>query len=299
MDIKGYGVVVSVNPVEQSDEWLLSASQEIADVARERGLELPAFAGTVAVEAAQETKTLDPSDVKESITNQFNVAYDAYATVVDNLNGVRKKREHVTPADQIKANRELDEWFSDEKLDYVARAMEADPDLRFTLVATPNVLVSKDELVAVAKEFGKKQPYETYVWDPLYEKYTPEQLSGTDPTNHDSVMFSLIPNKTDEDLYGTVEQQKEKFARLQRANPNLKVPSVLESVAYWQTLRATDPDLLKSGAFDRTYIRHFDLPEQRLDRWLGVPASYVGAGGRPGLGVSDAGNGYRGRVAVG
>jgi len=40
-ELKGKDVSINVNPAEQPDDWLIGAAQEIADAARERGLELP------------------------------------------------------------------------------------------------------------------------------------------------------------------------------------------------------------------------------------------------------------------
>jgi len=194
---------------------------------------------------------------------------------------------------------EFEAWFSEDKLAYVAVAQEADPEVRFTLVATPNVLVNDKELAKAAKAFGQNQPYETYVWDLLYSRYTPEQLSGTDPSNGNAVAFSLIPSKYTPEMDGTVVEQRGKLDKLQADNPDLKVPSPLEAVTHWQTLRAQGDQLADNTTFDRTYIRHFDLPEQRFGGWLRVPGSCVSGDGKPILDYSYAQYDVRARVAVG
>lgn len=294
MDIKGNGVEVRVNPSEQSDEWLIGAAQEIADAAQERGLELPFAAGVVAVEGAMqaeaETVTEEVEaptyETKESIAEQLGFAHKGYQAVIDSMN-VRRKKEilHVIDAETLAT--EFDAWFTADKLATVVAAQEADPNVRFTLVATPNVLVNAKDIIKVAKAFGQNQPYETYVYDPLYNKYSAEQLSGTNPDNGNSVQFSLIPSTYTPEMSGTVVDQRAKLAKLQTENPDLKVPSVLEGVAYWQTLRAQGEQLADNTTFDRTYIRHFNLPEQRFDGWSYVPYSYVGDVGKPRLNNSD------------
>ena len=77
------------------------------------------------------------------------------------------------------------------------------------------MIVNDKELTKAAKAFGQNQPYETYVWDPLYSKYTPEQLSGTDPSNGTTVVFSLIPSKYTPEMDGTVVEQRGKLDKLQ------------------------------------------------------------------------------------
>lgn len=302
MDIKGNGGVVSVDPAEQSDVWLIKAAQEIAEVAQSRGLELPGFAGAVALESAAKTMDrLTPEMVKESITEQLTISVIATEAVVQSLNAGRRKNNQLAPRSVERVAAELKTWLTDEKLDYVKAAMETDPEVRFTLVATPNVPVTPKDITKIAKTFGQGQPYETYVWEEVYGKYTAEQLSGTDSSNGNSVVFSLIPSKYTPKMNGTVPEQRTKLAKLQADNPELglKVPSVLESITHMQTLRAGGKRLVGNTTFDETYIRHFDLPEQRLGGWLDVPDSFVNDDGQPGLDFSGVQRGSGGRVSVG
>lgn len=306
MDIKGNGVEIRVNPAEQSDDWLISAVQEIADVARERGLELPFATGVVAVEGAMkaeaETVTEEAEaptyETKESIAEQLGFAHKGYQAVIDSMN-VRRKKEilHVIDAETLAT--EFEGWFTADKLATVVSAQEADPNVRFTLVATPNVLVTTKDIIKAAEAFGQNQPYETYVYDPLYNKYSAQQLSGTNPDNGNSVQFSLIPSTYTPEMSGTVVEQRAKLAKLQTENPDLKVPSVLEAVAYWQTLRAQGEQLADNTTFDRTYIRHFDLPEQRFGGWSNVPSSCLDDDGGPGLSYSYVQAGDDARLSVG
>ena len=304
MDLKGNGVVVQVEAAQQSDEWLLGAAQEIAEAAEARGLELPSFAGAVAVEGATDeaeatTTTEVETTTKEVLLGLLDTTSRGYNAVLDSLNQGRRKKDVLVGASDEKLAEEFEAWFTEEKLAYVTAAQETDPNVRFTLVATPNVLASSKDVTKAAKAFGENQPYSTYVWDELYGKYGAEQLSGTDPSNGKTVAFSLIPSTYTPEMDGTVIEQRAKFAKLQADNPDLKVPSVLDAVTYWQTLRAQGYQLRDNFTFDRTYIRHFDLPEQRVGGWSGVPDSYVDNGGGPRLYRSGAGDQDDARVAVG
>ena len=289
-----------------------TAFEEVANAvvleAQERNLSIPALAsvGNLAVEGADSFEVVDESitvldtpsgetkettDTRESIFFQLAYASHGYNTVARVLGKKEVNGETLAL--------EFNDWLTEDKLDYVIKAQEADPKLKFTLVATPNVLVTPKELAKLAKAFGEKQPYPTYIDEALYSKYTKEQLSGTDPSSKTTV-FSLIPNKLDERLTGTVAAQRARLAELQATElSDLKVPSPLEAVTYWYTLRANDNKLNNSEAFDQTYIRHFDLPEKRVQDWQFVPDSCVAGSGRPDLSSSRADDDASGRVVVG
>jgi hypothetical protein len=87
----------------------------------------------------------------------------------------------------------------------------------------------------------------------------------------------------------------------QASHPELhaRVPSLLDAVTYWYALRAQGDKLDDSSAFDKTYIRHFDLEPKTVDRWPGVPDSYVEFGGRPFLRDSLTVRELEARLAVG
>jgi hypothetical protein len=277
---------------------------EILEEVRSRNLELSPVIGGVATESAA-NDVLEPSEAlpnpvtPESLAEQLTAAYKGYETVATLINDGRKKKEHVEIVDRETVATEFEAWLSEDKLAYVAKAMEADPELRFTLVATPNTVAKADEIIDIAKEFGKNQPHSTTVWSDIYSKYTPEQLSGTDPSNGKNVKFSLIPNKLDPALYGTVSQQVNYLKGLQADNSFVGVPSVLEDVTFWNTLRAGGDSLSAGEVFERTYVRHFDLPIRRVDDFQIVPFSCVRGDGGPRLFDSGADSDLHARVSVG
>jgi len=306
MELKGNGVDVSVNPAEQSDEWILDAAQEIADVARERGLELPNAVGTLAAEGAMRWEESDtkaevsPADVQEAILTQLPIAASGNRNLTNDLNdNLPRKAKKFEIVEHGQVVSEFLAWFTDEKLAQVVARQEANPKARFTLIATPNVLVPKDTFKAAAKAFGDDQPYETYIYDPLYDKYTGGELSGTDPNNGKAVKFGLVESTFAPELEGTVPEQRAKLLELQAKYPDVDVPSPLEAVSYWYALRAQDPQLKGNEAFDLTYIRHFNEDEKRIDGGSCVPDSFVRSGGRAVLDSSLVRNDGRGRVLVG
>jgi len=193
------------------------------------------------------------------------------------------------------------EWQENGVYDYLVEQL-IESGARFNLVATPNIEASEAQIVALAEAFGKQQPYETYVYDELYRKgrYTGREFSGKG--GNDPVRLSLIPSRRDAVLSGnTVETQVRMLREQQTSKPNLnlRVPSVLDAVTYWYTLRAQGDKLADSSAFDKTYIRHFDLDPKAVGGWSFVPRSFVNRDGGPGLDLSAVERDGVARVSVG
>jgi hypothetical protein len=295
MELNSDIIVVENSPTEASPDWLINADQG-------RRLALPFATGVVAVEGAmQELEIAKDLSIGESLSEQLIPASAGYAALVESLNIGRSRKNVLAVADGETITSEFNAWFNEDKLAYVAAAQEADPEVRFTLVATPNVLVNAKDLMKAGKTFAQNQPAEIDVWEPLYSKYSAQQLSGTNPDNGHSVVFSLIPSATSPELIGTVNEQRAKLAKLQADNPNIKVPSPLEAIAYWQTLRAQGDPLTDYTTFERTFIRHFDLPEQLFDGLpeSAVPRTNVRNGGKPFMRSSYADDAHMARIAVG
>lgn len=130
----------------------------------------------------------------------------------------------------------------------------------------------------------------TYIYRELYSQYSGEELSGTQEQGV-SARFSLMPSKYTEELGSvSVEPQRTKLQQLQDRVPQLsiRVPSVLDAISYWQSLRARGDSLSGDGTVNKTLIRHFDLTPKRFGPWSGVPSSFVGGVGRPVLYDSHA-----------
>jgi hypothetical protein len=305
MELEVNGVVVQVSPAEQSNEWLVSAAQEIADAANERGLELSFATGSVAVEgamradAAAET-SVDPIDVKETITSLLTPAYNGFQTTLEQINGSRKKEKKLAVADQETVAAEFEEWFDEDRLAYVKEKMEANPKLTWTLLATANETVTAYEYLTGTQTFGEGQPHQTKVWSGIVKQYTPEEVSGTDPSNGKSVKFKLVPNEFSPELYGDVATQKKKLAELQADTPFLEATSPLEDLTRLNTLRAANGNkLVGSGTADASRIRNLTLEPQPVGEHLCVPSLCVVDSGRLDVEDSAVQIDEYGRVSVG
>jgi hypothetical protein len=203
------------------------------------------------------------------------------------------------------------DWANRGVLDYLADKLEADPDMEFTLVATPIPTAdqwpdNKPEAAIQAgfKEFAAGQPNATtdYIYDSYCQGYTREDICGqlqTDGNTGPTVDLSLVPTKfsSDEVLSGAVADQQEALLNLQTTSPDLgyHVSSPLTQLTRLYTLRAQQPDGEPLQGFDLTFIRNFDLP--LVDGC--VPFSCVYGGGY--VNARGGGAGFDGgaRVAVG
>ncbi len=243
----------------------------------------------------------------ESIREQVKTAYLAYRTVADKLQGAKRglfgKREVSASPQELEALFAVKdkEWQANGTYDYLVEQL-IESGARFNLVATPNIEASEAQIVALAEDFGKEQPYQTYVYDDLYRKghYSGREWSGN--KGNAPIRISLIPSRVDSEISSKqVSEQVRLLRERQASRPELsaRVPSLLDAVTYWYSLRAGGDKLDDSSAFDKTYIRHFDLEPKTLGGWPLVPRSFVFHVGEPYLTYSVVGDEYGARLAVG
>lgn len=305
MEFREKGISFKFEDAKLSDALLRKNLNGLLNEAAKRGLELPAYSAAVAIQAAQTTpehpEKFESSAVgstKEILLSHFKATVDGYEAVLNNLNTGRNRQEQLVSGGRKTLEREFNEWFSTPKQQYVEAAMLADPKLEFSLVATPNLLVNAQELMSAARAFGVGQPYPTYVEEALLYQYQAEQLSGTNPDSTHTACFSLIPDSLAYDKNGTVDVQRSKLENTKQAYPFLKVPSLFEAVAYWETLRAKGFKLNNETSYDRTYISHFDLPIVQIDGFNRMPQSFVGTDGGGSISPSGTQCAFA-RIAVG
>jgi hypothetical protein len=227
---------------------------------------------------------------------QYQASLQGYEATAQSL-GVEAA---LTEALQREFATKLATWQEQGVYQYVLEQL-IEKDTQFTLVMTPNVLASSEQIISSAEDFGQKQPMQTYTYRELYSQYNGEELSGTQEQGV-SARFSLMPSKYTEELGSVpVEQQRTKLQQLQGSLPQLsiRVPSVLDAISYWQSLRARGDSLSGDGTAYKTLIRHFDLTPKRVASWSAVPCSYVDDDDWPGLDSSSAESDYNARVLVG
>jgi len=232
----------------------------------------------------------------EVLADQTASSYQAYSEVAQaTVAEVMDK-----PAFARLLETKLAEWQGNGTMDYVVRDFVENGN-KPNLLATPNVIADWQTLRDFAVHFGEQQPYETLVNDGLYQHYSAEELSG-ELQQGGAVRLSIMPSGYTKQLgRKPVAEQLNTFKKMQVESPSLKlrVPSVLDAVTYWQTLRARGDKLSGNGTADKTWIRHFNLEPKRRGGLSGVPGSGVRDDGEPRLDYSDADRGGVARVSVG
>lgn len=278
-------------------------SQGVVDVIGRK-----AVGTTQAENLLDKAESLEMKDLRNAIESQAETSLCVAATMINYLNTLRESSDQI----QIPTTEEmadifevkLDQWEQDGSLNWCNEYIKQNGG-DINLVVTPNILVTPEELISLAQNFGKTQtrPIEAMISEHFYKRLSPQELSGPQYLQMVDgiipiVRLSLIPSVMSVNLHGTVEHQKQTLKSLQSGQQNIRLPSPLDAVASWYTLRANG-DELGSNAGMKTYIHHFDIEDKRPDGWIDVPASLVHTSGVPELSDSWAGNERHARLALG
>lgn len=250
---------------EMSDVELLGTANDALEVAKGRGINLNLIAGKLAV--AHEAETQDSVVTKESLIAQLPFAYSGYRSVMETLKNGENESGRFEVASPKDINYEFDTWFTNSKIKAVKGLQENDPDLTFTLVATPNYFVSASTIANAKRSHIDSESF--------WRMYTTKELSGTNPGNGKAVKFSLISNKHAIGMRGTVRKQRSALNNLHNKFKEVSVPSPLEAMTFFERLCFEGVILYDSNNFDKTYTRHFNLPEHRINGWTEVLVSRI------------------------
>lgn len=304
MDIKGVGYEAHVSAEEQSDQWLLDAAIEIREAAENRGLELPNFVGNMAIKAIEEPILIESGiEIMNSIHFHMESTVEGYYSIVNALENMQTgKYLGLSKKENARVFTEkFDNWLTVEKISLLKHMKETQPDIDFTLVATPNIVIDSADIVSMAKYFFQCQS-STSEWEELYSRYTAEQLSGVDINSPSAVNFLVVPSKANLELAGPISEQRALLLKLQLEHDSLKVPSVMQSMSYWATLESQGMfrgyDVMSE---DTTSIIHFDLPEYSGSDIASrvVPYSYINSYGTRNLDIISSLCRHNARLAVG
>ena len=260
--------------------------------------------GPVAIEAATSDEAeltteakLDPSDVREVLFGKLDVAHRGHTAVVEALNTGRRK-DKFEAADRDTIETEFTAWLSEEKLCYITEQLAAGRVAHVT--ASPNVEIDVKTYEKAARKFGENQRYSTDFYSDVASQCTPAELSGTDPENGNKVHFNVVFEDFDDELYGTVQEQKDGLTKLKQDAPFLEAPSRIKSLTYDFTLREDrDGNLSGSGVNNLTYMRDYMVEPRRVGHRLYVPFSFVRDYGGPVVSSSHVQNPVVGRALVG
>lgn len=236
---------------------------------------------------------------KEFFNTQLGVAFKVYRDMHWSLSNkpLRGGTIGFENCDDYQAH--FESWLSQDKLDYMNEQRDNYPDIDYTLLARPN-LISQPSISHYFQTFSAHFANQAGNLDKkLIEFYSSQQLSGSDQSSNGTLSFQLMPNSYTPDLFDKPQGQIAKLATLQAEHPFLKVPSLLDVIAYWENLKAQGRQLESDVDIRHlTYVRHFDLPPVEVDGLPRIPVSFISIGGNPYIIGSDSHCASFGRLAI-
>ncbi len=254
-----------------------------------------------------EPESPEIKDIRDAIESQAETSLGAVAETINCLNAPRELSDRLKiPTSEEFINIldiKLEQWQKDGSLKWCNEYIKQNGG-DISLVAMPNTQVTLEDLAFLARNFGQTEipPAETYVFQEFWEKFSSQELSGPQDFQTidgiiSNVRLSLIPCAMSIDLRGTVEQQKQKLQVIQFTQPNIQVPSPLDSVVNWYALRSRG---VEGELFNMTCVRHFNIgPKETGYSVVGVPDSFADNQRNSHLDYSNINYERGGRVAVG
>lgn len=247
-------------------------------------------AGALAIEASTNVEA-EQNSVKEALLEQLRTSTHAgHLSMIEQINrsreGTEKTKLGAIEYEGLAA--EFADWFDPAREAYISKALEADPELEFTLCALPDTLVSADEIIQDAREFHGEEPDKKAITaSHALPQYSDKEVSGKIYLESERlVRFVLIPNKGMPELGNSVPVQKQELETLQKSHPFLDAPVPLTDMAYRHTLRAmstkTGEPLKGRGTQQKTFLRSFGMvPKSQQkndpeDETTYVPGSSIG-----------------------
>lgn len=230
-----------------------------------------------------------PADLsRESLVAQLPATHEGYRDMVLGLyltSGV----DSVTRDVHVLEN-QFNAWYSPARLQFAQKWLQRDPSVRFVLTATPNLTVDAVALHGLTKLFSK-HPKNELPLDNIFRQQSPSVLCKTGADSHQPMSFSLVATKYFPYVDKRMDKQIKEVTRLQRKNPEIKVPSALEALTYIRTLHAHGVQLSGPDVFDLTATRHIDADLKQDSSscgWRGRPFTLVNMDGQYSLGASSA-----------
>jgi len=296
-----------------SDETLLETTQAALEIAKKRNLEIPGFAGSLALEGAQsETATTTPETTpeapiisSESLLATLDTALTTYSSLLDIINGERakvkgrKKPEQLEAIDQAIIRAEVEALVSDPAIiaelqteaDYFTANPETDsPEVGFDIVVIPEGLTATDDQ-AIAKDLQAKitTEYSPYIRPEAYNDKRTPVITGKGYRIAFAPRHYNVPKGSTSDQTSWMKNENQGTTATE-----LQTATDAEALAQINNLQATGELNDPSTRFDKTYFRRFD----QAPVGGGVSCVFVDDYGKLVLGESGVRSGYSSRALV-
>jgi hypothetical protein len=291
---------VDIDLDAQSNQKLAATIVEIAGLLLKRSEILLAPGNIVADETVPEVDTAPEATTlidKESFkAEKLKWAVLGGNVTVSDINEGRELEDRVKELDPEVVAKEYDAFFDETVAAYLNERRRVNPNVEFILSATPNVLVTGEEVIELQKKIGVRQGIATDVWSDVLNMHTAQALTGADPSNGNTAIFSIRENTPTEGMSGNTTAQIKELEKKQEVNPLIRDHTPLEAVTHANTLQAEHGVLKGDAAFRATVARNFTMKPKLLGVNRYVPRFCVDVGGGPRS--SDSGVDYGGGVAL-
>lgn len=253
--------------VEAGAEHYQANKEEYQQIARLEYFASPQFKDRLEeLKNSGETEKLKDL-ISESLEVQSESSFKEYGEVVEIINqGLpeNRKLEQSTPEHfQQMFEQKWNEWQKNGTIDYITDEYIKNGSL-FTLVATPNITLTPEQILSLAQNYGTKLNPDYYI--EKLKHYSPEQLSGN--PGSEQVRFSIIADQGKRVWFSGkrssyAEQFRAKLAESQETQLNQSLPSVFDIICFHYSLRAKGADIpfRQAHGLNRDYQNVFwDLP---------------------------------------
>lgn len=310
----------SIQPSLQPDEWLINAADAIAKEAASRGLELPAFLGSTILKSSGSADLAPPSagepvvrrdtvEIKTYIETQLNAAITGYQRLIGSINTNRQPNspDYITEANRYDIEQLFVDWFTNAKIEQTYRMLQLDPDMKFSLLAVPNITISAEDVMAVTA-IPDSTTLAIYSPEEISGNSAPITKAGSAKPNDRVVNFVLMPDRPTRLIFGTAALQAERLTNFKKIVPDAKVPTVLDTLSYLATkeFETTDFQSSTQGQTIDFSIRHFNMRRMKVQRpqlYNGdmdyVPISGLRQNGKPLLAYSNCMSADTAHIAIG
>lgn len=260
---KGLGAVVSDELMHGHEETVRRENDRFESLVEAAGLYLDEQPNSLETILPTADKLREQLKAAVTATNEVGAVLGIDTLTKENA---KKLLEH-----------RLSMWAENGTLEYLQNQLEQ--GRTFTLELVPNVEVEAEDIGKLGEEFGKGQPYESYVNLAVHKENTPEELSGKlegDATHRVRVVFDdFEPAAGEKD----VPTQRVWLEGQQNKQPELALHSLspLEGQVHNYTVRAAGKPLNWGTTYSRTIEAE---PVQLGGAWSYVPHALVNVDGR-------------------
>jgi len=269
--------VCNVPLAKQTNEFVEAVYAEATGVMRERGLPVPAGAGSLAVAAQVERLSL-----RQELLDSAVEGAQLYIDTIGSINEFRTRKNRI-PTLQAEDYAERAEGLLTDRMVLAARHLPVTADRRLLLIPRLNRPITRDENVGAWKSAAGDKLLPWAYRTKILKRFTVDQLSGFDPAiGSHRVEFEVVPTAEDIAQKGNVRQQNYRLQTLRNDFPEIHVTALFHGAILARRHKG------KSKLPEDSYVRAINL------RPLGcrggddcVPDAYVSESGTAEVGVND------------